>query len=130
MISAFKMIEGDHSTLQRGVYMISNVLAVALAVYKCQVMGLLPTHPSDWLAFVEPQTVSNNQVQIYLCRGSPPSKINVSLEHELFIVSYLFYTEIYLKINQDNKSVIYFGGKETILFLRDTFLRLSCESEV
>ena len=52
------MIDGTHATLQRGVYVISNMLAVALAVYKCQVMGLLPTHPSDWLAFVEPQTVS------------------------------------------------------------------------
>ena len=59
---AFNMIDGTHATLQRGVYVISNLLAVALAVYKCQVMGLLPTHPSDWLAFVEPQTVSTNEL--------------------------------------------------------------------
>ena len=57
--SAFKMIEGNRATLQCGVYLISNVLAITLAVYKCQVMGLLPTHPSDWLAFVEPQKVSS-----------------------------------------------------------------------
>jgi hypothetical protein len=51
----FKMIEGKRQTIQRMVYALGNVLGVALAVYKCQVMGLLPTHPSDWLAFVEPQ---------------------------------------------------------------------------
>lgn len=51
----FKMIEGKRATVQRIVYALGNVLGVALAVYKCQVMGLLPTHPSDWLAFVEPQ---------------------------------------------------------------------------
>ena len=37
--------------------MLGNLVGLALAVYKCQVMGLLPTHPSDWLAFVEPQQV-------------------------------------------------------------------------
>jgi len=51
----FKMIEGKNSFLQRFVYMVGNLASVALAVYKCQVMGLLPTHASDWLAFVEPQ---------------------------------------------------------------------------
>jgi len=51
----FKMIEGNSSILQRIVYTLGNLVAVALAVYKCQVMGLLPTHASDWLAFVEPQ---------------------------------------------------------------------------
>jgi len=51
----FKMIEGKNSAIQRFVYFIGNLSGVALAVYKCQVMGLLPTHASDWLAFVEPQ---------------------------------------------------------------------------
>jgi len=51
----FKMIEGKQQIIQRLVYAVGNVLGVALAVYKCQVMGLLPTHPSDWLAFVDPQ---------------------------------------------------------------------------
>ncbi len=57
-ISAFKMIEGNHAYLMRAVYTLGNLVGLALAVYKCQVMGLLPTHPSDWLAFVEPQRVS------------------------------------------------------------------------
>ncbi|KAK2162042.1 hypothetical protein NP493_1544g00016 [Ridgeia piscesae] len=51
----FKMIEGNQALLQRIVYFVGNLLGLALAIYKCQVMGLLPTHPSDWLAFVEPQ---------------------------------------------------------------------------
>jgi len=51
------MIDGKRSSVQRMVYALGNVMGVAMAVYKCQVMGLLPTHASDWLAFVEPQKV-------------------------------------------------------------------------
>ncbi|XP_043212970.1 ER membrane protein complex subunit 4-like [Amphibalanus amphitrite] len=51
----FKMIEGDHAILQRLVYLIGILAGIALALYKCHSMGLLPTHASDWLAFVEPQ---------------------------------------------------------------------------
>ena len=58
VVSAFKMIEGDHALPQRFTYIVGNLVCLALAIYKCQVMGLLPTHPSDWLAFIEPQQVS------------------------------------------------------------------------
>lgn len=51
----FKMIECDNAFLPMIVYVVGNILCLGLAVYKCQVMGLLPTHASDWLAFVEPQ---------------------------------------------------------------------------
>jgi hypothetical protein len=51
------MIEGPQHVLQKFVYMFGNVVCLALAVYKCQTMGLLPTTPSDWLAFVEAQRV-------------------------------------------------------------------------
>lgn len=51
----FNMIEGRRKALQQVVYTLGNIVGLGLAVYKCQVMGLLPTHPSDWLAFVEPQ---------------------------------------------------------------------------
>ncbi|XP_014785082.1 ER membrane protein complex subunit 4 [Octopus bimaculoides] len=53
--NTFKLIEGYQGPLQKIVYFFGNVICLALAVYKCQVMGLLPTQPSDWLAFVEPQ---------------------------------------------------------------------------
>ncbi len=55
------MIEGPHAVLMQIVYTFGNLVGIALALYKCQTMGLLPTHPSDWLAFVEPQAVSITQ---------------------------------------------------------------------
>lgn len=39
-------------------FLVGNGLGLALALYKCQAMGLLPTRPSDWLAFVTPPQVS------------------------------------------------------------------------
>ncbi|XP_014678549.1 PREDICTED: ER membrane protein complex subunit 4-like [Priapulus caudatus] len=53
--NTFKMIEGSQAIIQRMVYFLGNVLGIGLALYKCQSMGLLPTHSSDWLAFVQPQ---------------------------------------------------------------------------
>nr|CAD7572075.1 unnamed protein product [Timema californicum] len=55
MQTTFKMIEGSHAIGQKFVYFLGNVASVALALYKCHSMGLLPSHSSDWLAFVEPQ---------------------------------------------------------------------------
>ncbi|KAJ8867198.1 hypothetical protein PR048_030993 [Dryococelus australis] len=54
--NTFKMIEGSHAMGQKFVYLLGNVICVAVALYKCHSMGLLPLHTSDWLAFVEPQT--------------------------------------------------------------------------
>jgi len=53
--TAFKMIEGPQAVIQKAVYMLGNLVCLGLAVYKCQVMGLLPTTTSDWLAFIEAQ---------------------------------------------------------------------------
>ena len=43
---------------QKLVFLVGNAALLALAVYKCNAMGLLPTYPSDWLSFacVPPQT--------------------------------------------------------------------------
>lgn len=49
------MIEGQHAFSQKIVYFIGNIVNVGVALYKCQSLGLLPTHASDWLAFAEPQ---------------------------------------------------------------------------
>lgn len=54
--ATFKVIEGTQAAGQKIVYFLGNLANVALAVYKCHSMGLLPTHASDWLAFVEPQS--------------------------------------------------------------------------
>lgn len=57
--TAFKLLESSSQKFLQGlVYLIGNLLGLALAVYKCQSMGLLPTHASDWLAFIEPPEVS------------------------------------------------------------------------
>ncbi|KOB79350.1 Transmembrane protein 85 [Operophtera brumata] len=54
--STFKMVDGTQAVGQKFVYFIGNIVNILLALYKCQSMGLLPTHSSDWLAFEEPQT--------------------------------------------------------------------------
>ncbi|XP_047987265.1 ER membrane protein complex subunit 4 [Leguminivora glycinivorella] len=54
--STFKMVEGTQAAGQKLVFIIGNIVNILLALYKCQSMGLLPTHASDWLAFEEPQT--------------------------------------------------------------------------
>lgn len=53
--ATFKVIEGTRMTAQKLIFFLGNLANVALAVYKCHSMGLLPTHASDWLAFIEPQ---------------------------------------------------------------------------
>ena len=42
------------SYFQKFIYMLGNIINIALASYKCQSMGLLPTHSSDWLPFIQP----------------------------------------------------------------------------
>lgn len=53
--STFKLIEGGQAVLQKLVYLFGNLVCLALALYKCSSMGLLPTYASDWLDFVQPQ---------------------------------------------------------------------------
>lgn len=40
---------------QKFIFFIGNLINIGLALYKCHSMGLLPTHASDWLAFVDAQ---------------------------------------------------------------------------
>lgn len=54
------MIEGEQAILQKATFIFGNLVAMGLAVYKCNSMGLLPTHASDWLTFAEPQQVSTS----------------------------------------------------------------------
>lgn len=51
--SKFATIEGSQAILQKLVYLLGNFACLGLALYKCQSMGLLPTHSSDWLDFLE-----------------------------------------------------------------------------
>ncbi|THD26267.1 ER membrane protein complex subunit 4 [Fasciola hepatica] len=52
--TTFSLIEGSQAPMQRLVYVFGNFVMIALAMYKCHTMGLLPTYASDWLSFVEP----------------------------------------------------------------------------
>ncbi|KAM6159912.1 ER membrane protein complex subunit 4-like [Erethizon dorsatum] len=53
--ATFKMLESSSQKFLQGlVYLIGNLMGLALAVYKCQSMGFLLSHASDWLAFTEP----------------------------------------------------------------------------
>ncbi|XP_040399567.1 ER membrane protein complex subunit 4 [Cygnus olor] len=53
--TTLKVLESSSARLLQGlVFLVGNGLGLALALYKCQAMGLLPTHASDWLAFVAP----------------------------------------------------------------------------
>lgn len=57
--AAFVSIEGEHDRAmqQKFFYLLGNLSLVALALYKCHSMGLLPTATSDWLAFMEHKAV-------------------------------------------------------------------------
>ena len=50
------MMEGMQVIGQKLVFMLGQLVGLGLALYKCQSMGLLPTHSSDWLAFQQHQT--------------------------------------------------------------------------
>ena len=68
LLSAFVSLEGehDHVILQKFFYLLGNLSLVALALYKCHSMGLLPTATSDWLAFMEHKTVSHQPLTLFL----------------------------------------------------------------
>ncbi|VDD87387.1 unnamed protein product [Enterobius vermicularis] len=54
---AFKPLQDEHTgnlLLQKIVFVLGNMIAIALALYKLHGMGLLPNHASDWLDFQQP----------------------------------------------------------------------------
>lgn len=54
--TTFKIFEINSNIAgQKFIFFIGNLINIGLALYKCHSMGLLPTHASDWLAFVDPQ---------------------------------------------------------------------------
>lgn len=66
--AAFVSIEGehDHAMQQKFFYLLGNLSLVALALYKCHSMGLLPTATSDWLAFMEHKAVRTLNIFVSL----------------------------------------------------------------
>ena len=60
--AALSKFKGDQAIFQKGMFVLANVMGIALAVYKFNNMGVLPTHKSDWLEFQEPQQVRDRHV--------------------------------------------------------------------
>merc|ERR1712126_586146 len=52
--ATFRALDADGSSNLGQKFVLGNLVNVALAMYKCHSMGLLPTHASDWLAFADP----------------------------------------------------------------------------
>uniref|UniRef100_A0A8D2DNH9 ER membrane protein complex subunit 4 n=1 Tax=Sciurus vulgaris TaxID=55149 RepID=A0A8D2DNH9_SCIVU len=60
--ATFKMLESSSQKFLQGlVYLIGNLMGLALAIYQCQSMGPLPTHAFNWLLFMRfPQKIKNS----------------------------------------------------------------------
>ena len=56
--ATFKALDAADGSManigQKLVFILGNLINIAMAMYKCHSMGLLPTHASDWLAFADP----------------------------------------------------------------------------
>ena len=53
----FSKLSGEQAVLQLFSYIVANLLGLAMAMYKCHTMGLLPTAQSDWVEFMDQQQV-------------------------------------------------------------------------
>jgi len=51
-------LTGDQAALQKFSYILANLLGLAMAMYKCHTMGLLPTAQSDWIEFMDQRQVN------------------------------------------------------------------------
>ena len=51
----FQKLQGDQAIFQKAIFVLANLVGIGLAIYKFNSMGVLPTHQSDWLEFLEPQ---------------------------------------------------------------------------
>ncbi|OAF63630.1 ER membrane protein complex subunit 4, partial [Intoshia linei] len=47
----FDQIQGSYMFLQKLVFLLGNLVGIVLAAYKCHIIGILPTHQSDWISF-------------------------------------------------------------------------------
>lgn len=54
----YDKLKGEQALLQLAVYLLANLMGIALAIYKVINMGVLPISPSDWLEFIEPKQAS------------------------------------------------------------------------
>lgn len=57
LMAVFQKLRGDQALFQKMVYLLGNLMAVGLGLYKVNSMGLLPTAQSDWLEFMDDREV-------------------------------------------------------------------------
>ena len=57
---------------QKAVYFVCQVGLLCVGLWKCNNMGLLPTHESDWLAFRDPPVFEDGGQVAYLRGGGLP----------------------------------------------------------
>ena len=69
----FQKLKGDQALFQKLVYLLGNVMAVGLGLYKVNSMGLLPTAPSDWLEFMDDREVESLSHHLHPLTLPPPS---------------------------------------------------------
>lgn len=75
--------------LQKIVYVLCNALTLALGLWKCRSMGLLPTGTGDWLAFETRGPVSHS-LDFFFCLFSLRTNDESIKKLPLRIVSLLF----------------------------------------
>lgn len=75
----FNRLSGEQAALQQFSYILANLLGLALAMYKCHTMGLLPTAQSDWVEFMDQQQVMH--IHILCCNNT----IHCYIEFGVFI---------------------------------------------
>lgn len=55
-----------HLLPYKGLYVLTNVLGVAMAMYKCKSMGLLPLYSSDWVSLLPIPTPAEVSVPAFV----------------------------------------------------------------
>ena len=68
LLVVFNRLSGDQAALQQFSYILANLLGLAMAMYKCHTMGLLPTAQSDWVEFMDQQQVHLYHMVIIMYR--------------------------------------------------------------
>ncbi|CAK5086340.1 unnamed protein product [Meloidogyne enterolobii] len=100
--ATFKVMEQEYGSsliLHKIVFILGNLGAVALAVYKCHTMGLLPNHESDWLDFMSEPERLQLSLSFDIDVPVPPFKcVSNGWRFELFYREYFlgyFYKKLY-----------------------------------
>lgn len=88
LVAVFQKLQGDQALFQKMVYLLGNVMAVGLGLYKVNSMGLLPTAQSDWLEFMDDREVRTIAIESGLPFLPSPSLPHCSLLPQYLEISH------------------------------------------